>query len=118
MKHVFASLLLTGTLASAAQQAAAQTAVTPTATATALGTLTGTVADSVSRQPLAFATVVLRPTADAKNALSTVTTDKGGFSFANLAAGPYTLEVHYLGYRAPQPVAVTVGAGAPPVALA
>jgi hypothetical protein len=58
--------------------------------------------------------VVLRPAADAKNALSTVTTDKGAFSFANLAAGPYTLEVHYLGYRAPQPVAVTVGAGSTP----
>jgi hypothetical protein len=116
MKNVFASLLLTGTLASAAQQAAAQTTATPAATA--LGTLTGTVADSVSRQTLAFATVVLRPAADAKNALSTVTTDKGTFNFTNLTAGPYTLEVHYLGYRAPQPVAVTVGAGTPAVALA
>jgi len=116
MKNVFASLLLTGTLASAAQQAAAQVADTPAAST--LGTLTGTVADSVSRQALAFATIVLRPAADAKNALSTVTTDKGTFSFANLATGPYTLEVHYLGYRAPQPVAVTVGTGTPAVALA
>ncbi|MFD1870978.1 outer membrane beta-barrel protein [Hymenobacter bucti] len=117
MKNVFASLLLTGTLASAATLAAAQTPAT--AAATALGTLTGTVADSVSRQALAFATVVLRPAADAKNPLSAVTTDKGAFSFANLASGPYTLEVRYLGYRAPQPVAVTVGAGSTPaVALA
>jgi hypothetical protein len=117
MKNVFASLLLTGTLASAAARpAAAQTPVT--SAAIALGTLTGTVADSASRQALAFATVVLRPTADAKNPLSTVTTDKGAFSFANLAAGPYTLEVHYLGYRASQPVAVTVGASTPAVAVA
>ena len=117
MKNVLASLLLTGTLATAAQQAAAQAPATPAAAA--LGTLTGSVADSVSRQALAFATVVLRPAADAKNALSTVTTDKGAFGFANLAAGPYTLEVHYLGYRNSRPVAVTVGAGSTPaVALA
>ena len=50
--------------------------------------------------------------------MSTVTTDQGAFSFAGLAAGPYTLEVHYLGYGAPQPVAVTVGTGTPAVALA
>jgi hypothetical protein len=109
MKNVLASLLLTGTLATAAQQAAAQTAAT--AATIAVGTLTGTVADSASHQALAFATVVLRPAADAKNPLSTVTTDKGTFSFANLAAGAYTLEVRYLGYRAGRPVAVTVGAG-------
>jgi hypothetical protein len=113
MKNIFASLLLAS---AAARPAAAQTPAT--SAAIALGTLTGTVADSASRQALAFATVVLRPTADAKNPLSTVTTDKGTFSFANLAAGPYTLEVHYLGYRAPQPVAVMVGASTPAVAVA
>jgi len=117
MKNVFASLLLTGTLASAAQQAAAQVAANPAATA--LGTLTGTVADSTSHQPLAFATVIVRSATDAKNLLSTVTTDKGAFSFAGLAAGPYTLEVRYLGYRSGRPTAVAVGAGSTPaVALA
>jgi hypothetical protein len=108
MKNVFASLLLTGTLASAAQQAAAQTAAPA---AVALGTLSGTVADSASRQALAFATVVLRPAADTKNVLSTITTDKGAFSFAGLAAGTYSVEVRYLGYRAGRPTAVTVGNG-------
>ena len=117
MKNALATLLFAAATAAAARPAAAQTPAAVTATAS-LGTLTGTVADSVSRQALAFATVVLRPAADAKNPLSTVTTDKGTFSFGALAAGPYTLEVHYLGYRAPQPVAVTVGAGTPAVAVA
>ncbi len=113
MNHAFTSLLLTGTLASAATLATAQTAPAPAAqTAAATGTLAGTVADSVSHQALAFATVVLRPTADAKNVLSTITTDKGAFSFAGLAAGAYSLEVRYLGYRTGQPTAVTVGTGA------
>jgi hypothetical protein len=120
MNHVFTSLLLTGTLASAATLATAQTAPAPAAqTAAATGTLAGTVADSVSHQALAFATVVLRPTADAKNVLSTITTDKGAFSFAGLAAGAYSLEVRYLGYRTGQPTAVTVGTGAnAPLAMA
>lgn len=119
MNHAFTSLLLTGTLASAAPLAAAQTAPAPAATKAVTGSLAGTVADSVSRQPLAFATVVLRPAADAKSALSTVTTDKGAFSFAGLAAGAYTLEVRYLGYRPGRPTTVTVGAGrTPAVALA
>ena len=117
MKNALATLLFAAATAATARPAAAQTPATSASVTTALGTLTGAVADSTSRQALAFATVVLRPAADAKNALSTVTTDKGAFSFANLVAGPYTLEVHYLGYRAPQPVAVTVGASTPAVAV-
>lgn len=118
MNHTLTSLLLTGTLASAATLATAQTTPAPAAAkaAAATGTLAGTVADSVSRQPLAFATVVLRPAADAKNVLSTVTTDKGAFSFAGLAAGAYSVEVRYLGYRAGRPTAVMVTAS-PTVAL-
>jgi hypothetical protein len=110
MNHTFASLLLTGTLASAASLATAQTPATPSAAATA-GTLTGTVADSVSHQALPFATVVLRPAAAAQNVLSTLTDDKGAFSFTGLAAGTYALEVRYLGYRTGRPTAVTVDAG-------
>ena len=116
MKNALATLLFAAATAAAARPAAAQAPAT--SAAAALGTLTGTVTDSASRQALAFATVVLRPAADAKNPLSTVTTEKGAFSFSGLAAGPYTLEVHYLGYRAPQPVAVAVGAGTPAVAVA
>ena len=121
MSHAFASLLLTGTLASAATLATAQPAQTPVAhsAAAAAGTLAGTVADSISRQALPFATVVLRPAAATQNVLSTLTDAKGAFSFAGLAAGAYTLEVRYLGYRAQRPTALTVGTGATaPLALA
>ena len=119
MNHTFTSLLLTGTLASAATLATAQTTPAPAAQTAATGTLAGTVADSVSHQALAFATVVLRPATDTKNVLSTITTDKGAFSFASLAAGAYSLEVRYLGYRTGQPTAVTVGTGAnAPLAVA
>jgi hypothetical protein len=118
MKNALASLLLTGTLASAATLAAAQTPAAPAAAA-ALGTLTGTVADSLSHQALPFATIVLRPVADAKSVFSTITTDQGTFRFGGLAAGTYALEVHYLGYRTQQLAAVAVGAsGAAPLAVA
>ncbi len=117
MKNVFASLLFAAAAATATTQAAAQAPATQSASPA--GTLTGTVADSASRQALPFATVVLRPAADAKSPLSTVTNDKGAFSFAGLAAGSYALAVHYLGYRTSRPVAVAVGAGpAPAVAVA
>ncbi len=117
MQHVFASLLLAAAATTAATPAAAQAAITHQTAS--LGTLTGTVADSASHQALPFATVVLRPAADAKNLLSTLTDDKGAFNFAGLAAGSYTLQVQYLGYRPAAPVAVVVGAGSTPaVALA
>lgn len=117
MQNVFASLFFAGALASAAGQAAAQTPATHSAAS--LSTLTGTVADSASHQALPFATVVLRPAADTKNILSTLTNDKGAFSFAGLAAGSYVLQVQYLGYRTAAPVAVAVGVGSTPaVALA
>lgn len=117
MKNVFASLVFAAAAATAATPATAQApAARPAASA---GHLTGTVADSASRQALPFATVVLRPAADAKSLLSTVTNDQGAFSFAGLAAGSYTLQVQYLGYRPAAPVVVTVGAGSTPaVALA
>jgi hypothetical protein len=117
MENVFAFLLFAGTCTSVATTATAQT---PAAHApVAPGALAGTVADSVSRQGLAFATVVLRAAADSKLVLSTVTTERGAFHFAGLPAGAYALEVRYLGYRSGQPVAVAVGAGSTPaVALA
>ncbi|MDO7885928.1 TonB-dependent receptor [Hymenobacter cheonanensis] len=119
MNHTFASLLFTGTLASAASLATAQTTPAATATAATAGTLAGTVADSVSRQVLPFATVVLRSATDTKTSLSTLTDAKGAFSFTGLAAGSYALEVRYLGYRTGRPTAVTVGAGRPaPLAVA
>ncbi|MGI4870530.1 MAG: outer membrane beta-barrel protein [Janthinobacterium lividum] len=118
MKNAFSTLLLTGALASAATLVAAQTPATRPALAA--GTVTGTATDSVSHQPLPFATVVLRPAAGAP--LSTVTDERGTFSLAGVATGTYTLTVQYLGYHPSRPVAVVLSAGRSvatgPVALA
>ena len=110
MKNAFHSLLLVGTLAAAPAVASAQTPAAPATPATpaAAGSLSGTVADSLSRRGLAFATVILRPAADAQNPLSTMTTESGAYRFDRVPAGPYTLQVQYIGYKASAPVALAV----------
>ncbi|PJJ53285.1 outer membrane beta-barrel protein [Hymenobacter chitinivorans] len=118
MKNVFPALLLASTLAAAPALVSAQTSP---AAAQATGAVTGQVADSLSRQPLAFATVILRPAADSKNALSTMTNEQGSFRFEAVPAGAYSLLVNYVGYKTSAPAALTVAAGlnaAPAVALA
>jgi hypothetical protein len=110
MTPLFSSLLLTGTFLSTTTLAVAQSPVASAITAKNAGTVAGTVADSVSRAALPFATVVLRQDTDPKNVLSTITDEHGAFSFTRLTAGPYALEVRYLGYRTARPVAVTVAA--------
>ncbi|MGI4887381.1 MAG: outer membrane beta-barrel protein [Janthinobacterium lividum] len=111
MKNVFSALFLAGTLAAAAP-ATAQTPAGAPATA-GPGTLTGTATDSVSRQPLAFATAVLLPATGPQNPLSAVADERGAFRFAGVPAGQYALVLRYLGHRPGAPVAVRVGAGAP-----
>lgn len=67
----------------------------------ALGTVGGTVQDSLSRQPLAFATVVLLPIAPAAPALASGTTNEFGvFALVHLPPGTFRLHVSLLGYRA------------------
>jgi hypothetical protein len=110
MKNASASLLLVAALAAAPAVATAQTApATQRATAPALR---GTVADSLSRQPLAFATVVLQPATTAP-VLSTISDEHGAFHFEAVPAGRYQLLVRYIGYKTAAPVAVEVGSGQP-----
>lgn len=58
------------------------------------GALRGRVVDFETAQPLAGATVQL-----SGRAQGTVANDKGYYSFNNIAAGTYTLEVSYSGYQ-------------------
>ncbi|MFD2721278.1 outer membrane beta-barrel protein [Hymenobacter monticola] len=137
MKNAPASVLLLSALAAlpatvAAQApAAAQAATKGTAAAkvaaqslsrSAAQSLTGTVADSLGRQALPFATVVLQSADDAKTLLSTVSDAQGAFRFEAVPAGRYTLQVRYVGYKAAAPVALTMAADKPaalaPVLLA
>ncbi|GAA4383673.1 outer membrane beta-barrel family protein [Hymenobacter koreensis] len=50
-------------------------------------------------QPLAYATIVLKKSADPAFVLSTITDEKGAFRFENVAAGNYMLTSMYLGYK-------------------
>jgi outer membrane receptor protein involved in Fe transport len=75
------------------------------------GSLSGAVRDSASRQPVAYATVVLLPAGPAGAALAGTTTDEQGrFRLANLAAGDFRLRVSFVGY-APRTLPVRVAAG-------
>ena len=97
--------LFTSALALAQSPAPAAPAVAAT------GSLTGTVLDSVSRQPVSYATVVLLPAAPSEKAISGVAADDAGkFSLTKLPAGTFRLRVSYVGYGThTQAVTVTSG---------
>jgi len=100
--------LLTSTLAWAQRPA-------PTTAAVGTGSLTGAVIDSASRQPVAYATVVLLPPVPDGKAITGVAADEQGhFALTKLAAGTFRLQVSFVGY-ATRSQAVTVTAG--PTAL-
>ncbi|MGI4834828.1 MAG: TonB-dependent receptor domain-containing protein [Janthinobacterium lividum] len=84
------------------------------------GSVMGTVRDSMSHQPVAFATVVLLG-APASPPVASATTDaQGRFVLAKLAAGPRRLQVSIVGYTTHRQ-AVTVGTeplALPPILLA
>jgi hypothetical protein len=63
-------------------------------TAQAQGKLSGVALDSVTREPLAFASVFL-----ANTTLGVTTTEQGHFEFPRVPAGTYDLVGSYVGYR-------------------
>jgi outer membrane receptor protein involved in Fe transport len=94
--------------------ALAQNPAPAAATAPATGSLTGTVLDSVSRQPVSYATVVLLEPAPSEKAITGVGADDAGkFSLTKLPVGTFRLRVSYVGYGThTQAVTVTSGATA------
>lgn len=88
---------------------------------TLTGSLSGAVLDSVSRQPVAYATVVLLPAAAGDSALAGLAADeRGRFTLTKLAAGTFRLRMSFVGYAARTRL-VRVSGGAttlPPVLLA
>jgi outer membrane receptor protein involved in Fe transport len=97
-------LLLLGSAAHAQAPAAA-----PALAGT--GSLTGTVLDSLSRQPVAYSTVVLLPATGDKPITGVAADDQGHFSMAKLTAGTFRLRASYVGYGT-RTRAVTIGPGA------
>jgi hypothetical protein len=65
--------------------------------------LSGVVQDSVTHQPLAFASVFL-----ANTTLGVTTTEQGTFAFPNVPAGSYDVVASYVGYRLARQT-ITVG---------
>ncbi|MEJ7658208.1 MAG: carboxypeptidase regulatory-like domain-containing protein [Hymenobacter sp.] len=66
--------------------------------------------DSLSRQPVAYATVVLLPAAGDKPITGVAADDQGKFSLTKLAAGTFRLRASYVGYGT-RTRTVTVGVG-------
>jgi len=90
----------------------AQAPAAPAPAVAATGSLTGTVLDSLKREAVPYATVVLLPPAPNDKAITGVAADDNGrFAFTKLAPGPARLRVSYVGYGT-QTRAVTITAGA------
>ncbi|TPG71720.1 outer membrane beta-barrel family protein [Hymenobacter nivis] len=88
------------------QRAAAQ------APAPGSGSVTGTVLDSLTRQPVPFATVVLLPPAPSEKTVAGQSADEQGhFALTKVPAGSYRLRVSFVGYGV-RTQAVTVANGA------
>jgi outer membrane receptor protein involved in Fe transport len=97
--------------------APAALAQAPTAPAAAgTGSLTGTVVDSLKREPVPYATVVLLPPAPNDKPITGVAADDNGkFSLTKLTPGPARLRVSYVGYGTQtRDVTITAGATAVP----
>ena len=93
-----------------ARLAAAQTpAAAPPAAAG--GSLTGTVLDSLKREPVPYATVVLLPARGDAPITGVAADEAGRFLLTKLQPGAFRLRVSYVGYG-PQTRAVTVTTGA------
>ena len=68
--------------------------------ATITGRIMGTIVDSISGQPVDFASIVLmNPEAEKKEIDGTVTDEKGNFKFPATPIGNYQLHLSFLGYE-------------------
>lgn len=63
------------------------------------GKITGNLIDSVSTQPVEFATVVLVDAKSNKEVNGTITDEKGEFKLQNVKLGEYSLQISFLGYN-------------------
>lgn len=109
MKKTTQGLLCLLGLLGAPALALAQAPAAPASPATS-GSLTGTVLDSLSRQPVAYATVVLLPATGDKPITGVAADDQGKFVLTKLAAGSFRLRASYVGYGT-RTKAVAVGTG-------
>src|SRR5690349_9850270 len=72
------------------------------------GKLTGTVLDADTQKPVPFATVALLNAAG-KPVDGTVADDNGKFALGGIAAGRYTVQISFIGYKALDKAGVVFG---------
>lgn len=63
------------------------------------GKISGVVIDSISKQPIDFATIALMRIADAKSINGGLSDDKGVFKLTGIPNGDYKLVVTFIGYK-------------------
>ena len=63
------------------------------------GRITGTITDAGTKQPVPYATVVLLNPATAKPVDGTAADESGKFTMSKVAAGTYTVQISFLGYK-------------------
>ena len=80
--------------------------------------ITGRIIDSLSRQPLQYATISLFKDQDTKPAGGGMTNNKGLFSIAGLTPGKYTLTVDIIGYGTRSLGPYTLNSNKPQLTLA
>lgn len=85
---------------------------TPSMASPSMGQLSGVVLDSVTRQPVPFATVALLTTAGTVLTGKT-TSETGSFAFMDVLPGAYSLRLSFVGYQTRTVNAVTLTAQKP-----
>lgn len=73
------------------------------------GKISGTLVDSVSNQPVEFASISLVEIKSNKPVDGTTTDDKGKFTIKNIADGDYKLLISFIGYKGKQIPNINIG---------
>ncbi|MPR34987.1 TonB-dependent receptor domain-containing protein [Salmonirosea aquatica] len=73
------------------------------------GKISGTLIDSVSKQPVEFASISLVEIKTNQPVDGTTTDDKGKFTIKNIADGDYKLLISFIGYKGKQIPNITIG---------
>lgn len=75
------------------------------------GTVSGIVIDSISKQPIDYATVSLFKSGSSTPVSGDLTDEKGSFKITDVQAGEYRLQVNYIGYKVKNVLAIVLAAG-------
>ncbi|USD25604.1 TonB-dependent receptor domain-containing protein [Flagellimonas marinaquae] len=65
----------------------------------ALGSINGTVVDELSKQPVAYAAVVIKSEDGSQTITGSITTENGTFEIDKLPDGTFLFEVQFIGYK-------------------